>query len=172
MFKQSLEAVALYGGSFDPPHLGHKSVIEEALKSLEIDKLIVVPTYLNPFKTSSYATAEQRFLLSKNMFESFTRVLVSNYEIEEGKATPTVQTLIHFQKSYDVQYIIIGADNLASIEKWNRFEYLNSEITWIVATRKGYKLDTKSLRSFQLLEVNVDISSTQIRNKNTKVQTI
>lgn len=42
--------IAIFGGSFDPIHIAHKKIVETALKELDIDKLIIVPTYLNPFK--------------------------------------------------------------------------------------------------------------------------
>jgi len=164
LVKEMVESIALFGGSFDPPHLGHKRVIEEALKVLEIDRLIVVPTFLNPFKHRCYYTPQERLALSKRLFESFEKVLVDDYEIQEGKPTATVQTLRHFQKSYNVSYVIIGADNLENIEQWREFEYLNAQITWVVATRSGYAIKSDKLRDFRILNIEVDISSTQIRN--------
>jgi len=163
LFKDTLETVALFGGSFDPPHFGHQSVVKVALELLNIDKLIVVPAYLNPFKTSSLATPTQRLRWTKEVFKAFPKVMVDDYEIGQGKATPTAQTLAHFQKEYEVKYLIIGADNLASIEKWHQFEWLNKQVTWVVATRAGYKADTSVLAQVILLEVNQDVSSTQIR---------
>ncbi len=169
MFKENLETIALFGGSFDPPHFGHKSVVEEALKKLDIDKLIVVPTFLNPFKKSSFFTAKERLNLTKELFKDFDRVVVDNYEIEEQRATPTAQTLKYFQQKYNVEYLIIGADNLEHIEKWHKFEWLNSQITWVVATRKGYEIKSNKLRDVKILEVEADISSTQIRNKESSI---
>ncbi len=169
LFKENLETIALFGGSFDPPHFGHKSVVEEALKVLEIDKLIVVPTFLNPFKTASYFTTGKRLQLTKELFESFDKVVVDDYEIKEQKATPTAKTLRHFQQKYNVKYLIIGADNLEHIEKWYEFEWLNSQITWVVARRKGYEIKSNKLRDVKILEVEVDISSTQIRNKESSI---
>jgi len=166
LFKDRLERVALFGGSFDPPHFGHKAVVEEALKVLDIDKLIVVPTFLNPFKSISYLSAKERLSLSKQIFKEFQNVLVDAYEVEEEKSTPTAQTLKYFQKKYDVKYIIIGADNLNSIERWYNFKWLNSEVTWIIASRTGYELLSNKLRDFKILDVDADISSTQIRNIN------
>ena len=163
MFKEKQETIAIYGGSFDPPHIGHLNVIEESIKLLSIDRLIGVPTFLNPFKTSSYLTSKQRLKLSNKLFGKIPKVFVSSYEIEQQKATPTVKTLKYFQQEQSVKYIIIGADNLASITKWYNFDYINSNITWVVATRAGYELDTTALRDFKILEVEVDISSTQIR---------
>ncbi len=169
LFKENLETIALFGGSFDPPHFGHKSVVKEALKVLEIDKLIVVPTFLNPFKTASHFTAKERLSLTKELLKPFNKVLVDDYEIEELKPTPTAQTLRYFQKKYSVEYLIIGADNLEHIEKWYEFEWLNSQITWVVARRKGYEIKSNKLRDVKILEVDVDISSTQIRNKESSI---
>jgi len=168
LFKDRLETVALFGGSFDPPHFGHRAVIAEALKTLNINKLIVVPTFLNPFKTKSNTSPEERFLLSIEMFNSFENVLIDRYEIDEKKATPTAQTVSYLKKQYDVKYIIIGADNLNHIDKWYNFKWLNENITWVVASRAGYGLNTKPLREVIYLDVDADISSTEIRNKKIK----
>ena len=159
--------VALYGGSFDPIHTGHLAVIEESIRILDIEQLIVIPTFLNPFKTKSHSTPKERLKLSNEFFGKIPKVLVSSYEIEQNKATPTAQTLAYFQQKYDVKYIIIGADNLASITKWYNFNWLNSNIKWVIATRAGYNLETDALRDFKIIEVEIDISSTQIRNKET-----
>jgi len=166
LFKDRLERVALFGGSFDPPHFGHKLVVKEALKSLDIDKLIVVPTFLNPFKTQSYSTPQERFLMSVEIFKEFSNVLVERYEIDEEKPTPTAQTVTHFQQKYKVHYIIIGADNLNSIDKWHNFKWLNEQVTWVIASRAGYPTVANKLRDFRILEVDADISSTQIRNQD------
>lgn len=165
MFKDKQESVALFGGSFDPPHLGHLSIVKEALNVLEIDKLIVIPAFLNPFKSSSEALPLQRLKWSKELFGTISKVFISDYEINQAKSIKTSQTLAHFQEQYNVKYIIIGADNLASIQKWHNFKILNEQISWIIATRESYALETTALREFKLLKVNVNISSTEIRDK-------
>jgi len=169
LFKDKQESVALFGGSFDPPHLGHLSIIEKGLKLLEIDRLIVVPTFLNPFKSSSEASPFQRLKWSKELFGTISKVFISDYEIKQGKPTTTFQTLSHFQQQYNVKYIIIGADNLASIQKWHNFEILNQQIDWIIATRESHVLDTTALRAFKILNVDINISSTQIREKRNRM---
>ncbi len=168
MFKEGKESVAVYGGSFDPPHFGHKLVVKEALELLKINRLIVVPAFLNPFKKESHFTANKRLQMTKEMFESFSDVKVSDFEINEGKSTPTAQSLTYFQKEYEVKYLIIGADNLASIDKWYNFISINEQITWVIATRRGYSVDTSKLRAFKILEIDADISSTEIRNNIVK----
>lgn len=158
------QSIAIFGGSFDPPHLGHQAIVKQAILMLDIDKLIIIPAFLNPFKTSSLATPEQRLQWTRKIFSNFPNVMVDDYEIRQGNATPTAKTVRHFQQDYDVRYLIIGADNLADITKWYEFEWLNRTITWVIATRKGYAVQTEALRAFIVLEIDEDISSTRIRS--------
>lgn len=81
-----METIALFGGSFDPPHIGHKAVVEAALNLKEIDKIVIMPTYLNPFKSKSHLSAIQRFELVKEMFKDKKRVEVSDFEVTQEKS--------------------------------------------------------------------------------------
>ena len=158
--------IAIFGGSFDPPHKGHQTIVNRALELLDIDKIIIVPTFLNPFKKSSLASPHQRLEWCRELFGDFDNAEVSDYEIALGKPTYTRETLRYFQKRYSVRYLIIGADNLESITKWHSFEQINQEIIWVVATRLKCKLDTSMLREYILLDIAIDISSTKIRECN------
>ena len=165
MVNQSKPIVAIFGGSFDPPHIGHQHIVESAIKNLEIDHLLVVPAYLNPFKSFSLASASQRLAWCHTLFDDFEKVIVSDYEINEGKSTTTEQTVKHFNRVYDVKYLIIGSDNLSTLTKWHHFSWLNETITWVIITREGYPLNVDSLRNWEILNVDAPMSSTQIRNK-------
>jgi nicotinate-nucleotide adenylyltransferase len=165
LVKQVKQAVAMFGGSFDPPHIGHQDIVEKAVKSLDIDKLLVVPTYLNPFKTSSLASATQRLAWCHALFDTLDKVAVDDYEIQEGRSTTTSQSIKHFNQSYDVKYLIIGSDNLSTLTKWHAFDWLNETITWVIATRDDHHLDTDELKHWEILPINAAISSTQIREK-------
>lgn len=156
--------VAIFGGSFDPPHYGHQKIVDKALEVLDIDKLIVIPTYLNPFKSSSSATPIDRFNLAKKIFIN-NRVVVSDFEIKQHKVVYTAQTIKYFKKIYEVKYLIIGADNLKSLNKWYNFKYLNNNITWAIASRDGIKLETAELKNYVRLDVEADISSSFIRKE-------
>ena len=152
--------VALFGGSFDPPHNGHISIINTALKELDIDKLIVVPTFLNPFKTHSFAPAELRIeWLNKIVNDS--RIEISDFEIKQQKKVPSIESVKHFKKNVDTLYFIIGADNLESLSSWYAYKELNTLVTWVVVSRNKIDIDKKYI----CLHVNEPISSTQIRQK-------
>ncbi len=163
MVKEGKQVVAMFGGSFDPPHLGHQRIIEKAIKSLDIDKLLVVPAYLNPFKTSSLANATQRLAWCHTLFDTVDNVIVDDYEIKEGKSTTTSQSIKHFNIVYDVKYLIIGSDNLSTLTKWHNFEWLNAHIIWVIITRENHPLKTESLREWKTLTLDAPVSSTDIR---------
>jgi len=158
-------AVALFGGSFDPPHQGHQQIIRQAIALLEIDRLIVVPAYLNPFKSTSLAPAEKRLEWCHQLFDAIPKVTVDDYEVKQGRSIRTSQTVKHFNTLYEVQYLIIGSDNLSTLTEWHEFEWLDSHITWVIATRGDHPLHTEKLRSWKILEIDSPISSTQIREK-------
>ncbi len=163
MVNQSKPIVAIFGGSFDPPHLGHQQIVESATKNLEIDTLLVVPAFLNPFKSSSFASATQRLKWCHTLFDNLDRVLVEDYEILEGKSTTTSQSVKHFNIRYNVKYLVIGSDNLDSLTKWHHFEWLNANIIWVIITRDGHALELDSLRDYKILTLDAPMSSTDIR---------
>lgn len=157
--------IAIFGGSFDPPHKGHQYIVQRALELLDIDRLIVVPTYLNPFKSSSLASPKQRVDWCHKIFDPIEGVEVDESEMKAGEAVYTSATLEHLSKSYEVVYLIIGADNLSTVTQWHKFEWIDARITWVVATRVGYESDRSMLRNSMRLEVDIPISSTEIREQ-------
>ncbi|MEN8726444.1 MAG: nicotinate (nicotinamide) nucleotide adenylyltransferase [Sulfurovum sp.] len=165
MVNHQKPTIALFGGSFDPPHKGHQLIVEKAIENLQIDKLFVVPAYLNPFKTSTLADAPTRLAWCHTLFDSIARVSVDDYEIKEGKSTVTSQSVKHFNQAYNVKYLIIGSDNLSTLTKWHAFEWLNETVTWVIATRGNHHLDTDELNKWELLPIEAPMSSTQIREE-------
>jgi nicotinate-nucleotide adenylyltransferase len=157
--------IAIFGGSFDPPHKGHQLIVEKAIEKLEIDQLFVVPAYLNPFKSSSLADASTRLAWCHTLFDPIERVKVDDYEIKEGKSTVTSQSVKHFNQRYHVKYLIIGSDNLSTLTKWHEFEWLNETVTWVIVTRDDHHLDTDALNRWELLPIEAPMSSTQIREE-------
>ena len=165
MVNHQKPTIAIFGGSFDPPHRGHQLIVEKAIENLQIDELFVVPAYLNPFKTSTLADASTRLSWCHTLFDSIDRVKVDDYEIKEGKSTVTSQSVKHFNQAYDVKYLIIGSDNLSTLTKWHAFEWLNETVTWVIVTRDNHHLDTDELNNWELLPIEAPISSTQIREE-------
>lgn len=157
--------LAIFGGSFDPVHIAHVKIVEQALKSLEIDKIVVVPTFLNPFKTDYHLEPNTRYELLKKIFQKNKKVEVCDFEIKQNKSVPSIKTVNYLKNLYEPSkiYLIIGADNLKSLEKWYKFDELNSLVEFVVATRDGY-LDDK-IDSYKVLNIDINISSSKLREE-------
>jgi len=152
--------IALYGGSFDPPHIGHKAIVE-ALEELDyIDKIIIMPTFLNPFKSESHAPSELRFKWLKEIFNKFKNVKIDRYEVEQNRQVPTIESVKYLLKTYKDIYLVIGADNLASLKEWNSYQELKDLVTFIVVPRDKILVDKKFIQ----LEVDEKISSSELRD--------
>ena len=149
---------AIFGGSFDPPHIGHLEIIQQTIISLNIDKLLVVPAFLNPFKTKSEAPSHLRLKWLKEMTKNMPKVEVSSFEIDLNRPVPSIETVKHFQDN-DETYFIIGADNLEKLPLWNSFVELDNLVTWVVATRDKIEIP----KEYICLDINQDISATQLR---------
>ena len=159
--------IAVFGGSFDPPHLGHEEIIKKSLKTLDIDALFVVPTFLNPFKTTSYASSEKRFEWIEKLITQYPKAKILKYEIEQNRSVPTIETIKYLKDNYDIDqiYLIIGADNLPTLHKWKDYNELEKLVNFVIASRSNEKIP----KNLQKLDIHVNISSTKLREKMYKL---
>ncbi len=154
--------VAIYGGSFDPPHIGHEEVIQKALQNLDIEALFVVPTYLNPFKKTFFASEKLRFKWVKKLLLPYPKAKIISYEVEQKRSVPTIETIKYLKSKYDLDkiYLIIGADNLKSLDQWKEYDELKKLVHFVVATRDKISIP----KDLQKLQINANISSTELRS--------
>jgi nicotinate-nucleotide adenylyltransferase len=154
-----MRTVALYGGSFDPPHRGHETLVKALLELDDIDKIIIMPTFLNPFKKSFFAPADLRLKWLKEIFESEKKVEVSDFEVKQKRKVATIETLRFLSKSYEKIVLVIGADNLQGLEEWCEFKEIKNIATFIVASRNDILIP----QEFRSIKVDVPISSSEFR---------
>ena len=133
-----MRKIAIYGGSFDPPHLGHLEIIKSVLKNLEPDLFFIVPTFLNPFKDSYYFSPTLHLKWLKILTNSLNQnaIKIIDYEIKQAQKTPTIKTLEFLKKTYNLTkndkiYLIVGADNVESLPKWAEFERLKNSVEFV-----------------------------------------
>ena len=151
--------LALYGGSFDPPHAGHVRVVLKALDVLDIDKLIIVPNFRNPFKSSACAQGAIRIQWLKQIFEPYEKVEISDFEVNLNRSVPTIETVEHYASNNEKLYLIIGADNLPSLQQWHNYEKLAQKVIFVVATRDNIAIPSGMIT----LAVNEESRSTNFR---------
>ena len=157
--------IAIFGGSFDPVHLGHVEVVKKAIENLDIDKLIVMPNYLNPLKNKFAAPPELRIKWLKKVFQNYPKVEISDFEIKQNRPVYSIETI----KKFKPKYFIIGSDNLKTLDKWKNIDEILKLTELVVATRD--EIDKNLLKKYnikKILKVNIPISSTEIRSGNCK----
>jgi nicotinate-nucleotide adenylyltransferase len=154
---------AIFGGSFDPVHLGHIEIVKKALKNFDIDKIIIMPNFLNPLKHSFSAPPTFRLKWLKEAFKNVKNVEISDFEISKNRPVYSIETINKFKPDY----FIIGSDNLKSLHKWKNIDEILKKTEFIVAKRGD--IDKNLLNKYnikKILDVDIPISSTQIRKGN------
>ncbi|GAA9045003.1 nicotinate (nicotinamide) nucleotide adenylyltransferase [Helicobacter pylori] len=157
--------LALYGGSFDPLHKAHLAIIDQTLELLPFAKLIVLPAYQNPFKKPCFLDAQIRFKELETALKGMDRVLLSDFEIKQERAVPTIESVIYFQKLYRPQtlYLVIGADCLRHLSSWTNAKELLKRVELVVFERIGYEEIQFKGRYLPLKGIDAPISSSAIR---------
>ena len=92
--------IALFGGSFDPPHAGHDAAVKAILSSLKPDLLVIMPSFLNPFKKSFSAPPQLRLRWCRALWSDAPHVEVSDYEISQNVPVPTIQSVKFLLEKY------------------------------------------------------------------------
>ncbi len=150
--------VAVYGGSFNPPHVGHVLAVTYALSALPVDEVLVVPCFVHPF-SKELAPFEARLDLCERAMGWLPGVTVSRVEQELGGESRTLRTLEHLHAQHPdwAMRLLVGADILGDAPKWYRFERVVELAPLLVLGRRGH--DEARAPSPLLPEV----SSTEIR---------
>lgn len=161
-----MKKYAIFGGSFDPPHICHEKIVELCLNELGVDKIFVIPTFLSPFKSSFTAPPDIRYAWLKKIFETFgSKVEVLDIEIKKQRSVYMIETVEDIaakigKQSYDKIYLIIGSDNLKDFDKWHRHKELIGIAEPVVISRGGVSSD-----NYKTIKMDCDISSTAFRDK-------
>ena len=131
--------VGIYGGTFNPPHLGHVKSAQEASSQLGLDLLVVVPVGVPPHKPLPPGTpsADIRLFMTHNAFNKMQKTTVSNIEIGNQGPSYTVETVSVIKQIYpDAElFLLIGTDMFLSVETWKDFETLLKMVTPAVFSR-------------------------------------
>lgn len=141
--------IALYGGTFDPVHLGHLAVARKVSQFFEIDELLFVPAWMAPHKRQREVTpALHRYAMLALATQEDPGLRLSRFELEAPHRSYTVETLAHFEgelgSGADL-FFVMGADSWSEIQTWKDWERLLTMTNHIVMTRPGYELQVAGL---------------------------
>lgn len=131
--------IAIFGGSFNPPHLGHREVVKNVLDQIHPDRFMIIPDNIPPHKEleSGSPDAHTRLQMCLNNFSDMQDIQISEMEIVREGRSYTAETVDHLRVDYpeDELLFVMGTDMLMSFEEWYRFEYLLEQLTLVVLAR-------------------------------------
>ena len=167
----------IYGGSFDPIHIGHVALAENAVRECGLDKLIFMPAYISPFKQDRHVTdGRDRCRMIETVLKTNSAFCLSRYELNKQGTSYTIKTLRHWEKLLDGElFFILGFDSAVQIDTWFEGEEILKNYHLVTARRPDtdYAEGLKKIESFRekygadiivLNMITVDASSTEIRN--------
>lgn len=169
-----MSRLGIFGGSFDPPHVGHLLVAQDAVSALSLDRLLIVPAAQQPLKQGQHIPAQHRLEMVHRCFDGVPQMEVDPIEIERGGLSFMVDTVEGLRLRWPAAelYLLIGNDVIASLPQWRDPQRLRSLVRLVVLQR-GSLDDVAESSSRQpdgpdfpvqyLATRRVDVSSTEIR---------
>lgn len=178
--------IGLFGGTFDPIHLGHLRVAEEVLEKKRLDRILFIPAGQPPHRRTPQESAQHRLAMVRLAIKQNRYFAVSDYEIKKSGKAYTYETLTHL-RSHNLNaqlYLIIGADQWLTFPAWHQVKQLLGLCRIIVMSRPQVALEKmqqvvmeqKSITDHQKISIikvsKLDISSTDIRRRLGQGQSI
>ena len=164
--------IGVFGGTFDPPHIGHLLVANDAREALELDRLIFIPTGAQPFKvdTPPVASGQDRLEMVRLAVADDANYVVDDAEINRKGLSFTVDTLEHLSERNPAArlFLLMGEDVLAGFEKWRSPARIRERATLVAVCRGGLAGSVVDPATSSVLRVStrrVDVSSTEIRER-------
>ena len=173
-----MERIGIYGGSFNPPHIGHIQAAKQAVEALHLDKLLVIPAGIAPHKVmpANSPTAQQRLDMLRLTLADCPRIEVSDIELKREGASYTYETILQLRQEYPEATLILfmGTDMFLSIETWKNAGIILENATLGVFYRgdrgeaqaieaKKAELEAQGCHVEVVQNVAIPISSTQMR---------
>lgn len=129
--------VGVFGGTFDPVHVGHLSIAQAALECVPLDRIVFVPARRSPLKDRGpLASEEDRLAMLRLATAEEPRFDVSTVELDRPGISYTVDTLEALAGT-DALYLVMGADAAGEFERWHRPDRIRELATLLVASRPG-----------------------------------
>ena len=173
------EKIAIYGGTFNPPHIAHVRACKAFYEKIKPDRLIVIPDFLPPHKeVAGQIASEDRLEMTKLAFRQIPAAEVSDMEIKRGGRSYTAITLSEMKTNENELYFLCGTDMFLSLDSWYRPDLIFSLATICYVRRENDRENSKKLleaeKSYiekynaKIIAVEADVtelSSSEIRDK-------
>jgi nicotinate-nucleotide adenylyltransferase len=168
--KKNFNKIGIFGGTFDPPHLGHLHICRIALDKLKLNKILWVVTKKNPLKKKPHLSKKVRINLSKKIVGNNKKIFIKYFD-DKIKSSSTF-SLLSFIKKKNIKsnlFFLIGADNLKEFHKWKKWDKIPKIAKIVVFPRTNYSLRSIVSRKISKKDLiyiktrKINISSSLIR---------
>lgn len=159
--------IGIFGGTFDPPHVGHLIAAQDALQQLPLDKVLFIPALVPPHKQErAVSRAEVRLRMIRAATAGDARFEVSDVELKRTGPSYTVDTLRALRSTPDELFLLLGVDQVSELGTWRDPEQVLRLAQLVMMTRDGIEEPPKSGIVQRTVPVTrIDISSTLIRKR-------
>ena len=160
--------VGVFGGTFDPVHIGHLVAASEVHSALALDRMLLVPADVQPFKQAKEVTpAVHRLAMARLAVADDPRIEVSDVDVVRGAPTYAVDTLTDLSAEFPGAelFFVAGMDALARLDEWREPERLRSMATFVGVTRPGYSLPPGEAGATLVEVPALPVSSTDVRSR-------
>ena len=171
--------ICLFGGTFDPPHIGHLLIAQTVCEAENFDKILFIPAYTPPHK-NNITPVKHRIEMVKLAISDNPNFEYSDADIVRKGVSYTIDTILDIKQKYgfknDEVYYLIGSDSLIDLKNWKDSKKILKECNVIVAIRPGFR--PSDIPHWILQEVHFaniprfELSSTKIRSRWVKDLTI
>jgi nicotinate-nucleotide adenylyltransferase len=150
---------ALFGGSFNPIHLGHLRIAEDIREHYKLDKIIFIPAYQSPLKSKYSVKPEDRLNMVRLAVKDNPHFEVDDIEIKNPEISYTIKTIFHYKNLLGYNPIfIVGTDAFLKLHEWKEPKLLLENTNFIVVAREDIDIsDINSYLKYNFCkEINID----------------
>lgn len=173
-----MRRIGIFGGSFNPIHVGHALIASYIVENSELDSLWLVVSPQNPLKEGcSLASDYHRLRMTELVSRRINNVITSAFEFDLPKPSYTIDTLNALREKFpeDEFYLVIGADNWCVFDRWKSGDEIVSKYHIIIYPRRGYDIIIPEEYSNRVTVVDaplIEVSSTQVRERLSQMKSV
>ena len=172
--------IGLFGGSFNPIHLGHLEAANIINKKLKIDKLFFIPNFISPHKINNQiASVKDRLEMINLAIKEFNNFKISEYEVNNKNISYSIDTINYYRLLYTTAelYFLTGSDIIRKLESWYKINEIFEKCTFVIFTRPEFEsinnlIRVSALRNdhkISLLKNKINLKTNNISSSNVRL---
>ena len=146
------KTIGIFGGAFDPVHVGHSSLISDIQKTIDFQKIFIIPSGKPVLKDTHFVFGKKRFDMFNIAFKKNAGVFIDNREVLKKEISYTIETLKEFHQEYKTNQhfsFILGQDAFVNFKSWKNWKELLNLCSLVVMKRPNYHFPSEYIKDFK-----------------------